>query len=249
MILLKIGGSVITDKAREMTVNDANVSMVARQIASAKVSQLVLIHGAGSFGHPQAAKYLSAGFTARGVWKTHAAVCELNVKIVDELQSKDVPALPVHPLDHVVVDQGRIVEFNLMALQLMLENGVIPVIHGDVVMDRSRHFSILSGDQLVNYLARTMRPQKTGMGTDVDGVLYHGRTIRHLTPTGFDGYRAEIGTSRSPDVTGGMLNKVSELIDLAKLGIPSRIFDATKEGNIARFLTDGHDIGTTVSAE
>ncbi len=248
MILLKIGGSVITDKARERTIKGARMSMVARQIADAKVSRLVLIHGAGSFGHPQAAKHLSGGFSARGIWKTHAAVCLLSTKLVNELQSKDVPALPIHPLDHIVVDQGRIVEFNLVALQLMLENGIVPVIHGDVVMDKSRRFSILSGDQLVSYLARVMRPQKTGMGTNVDGVIAKGRTVRHLTPANFETYRAEITSSSNIDVTGGMLQKVSELIDLAKLGIQSHIFDATKEGNIATFLDDGDDIGTTISA-
>jgi len=249
MILLKIGGSVLTDKARETTINEANMCMVAQQIANTRVSKLMLVHGAGSFGHPQAIKYLSEGFSAQGIWKTHAAVCLLNTIFIDELQSKNVPALPIHPLDHVIVDHGKIVEFNLVALQLMLENNVIPVIHGDVVMDRSRRFSILSGDQLVTHLARIMRPQKTGMGTDVDGIIYEGKTIRHLTPTDFERYRAGITGSGNIDVTGGMLHKVSELIDLAKLGIPSQIFDATKEGNIARFLAAGNDLGTTISAE
>ncbi|MGZ4931467.1 MAG: isopentenyl phosphate kinase [Halobacteriota archaeon] len=249
MILLKIGGSVITDKAREKTIKEANVCMVAQQIANTKVPKLMLVHGAGSFGHPQAIKYLSEGFSAQGIWKTHAAVCLLNTTLVNELQSKNVPALPVHPLDHVVVDRGKIVEFNLVALQLMLENNIVPVIHGDVVMDRSRRFSILSGDQLVSYLARMMLPQKTGVGTDVDGIIYKGKTIRHLTPANFERYRAGITGSDNMDVTGGMLRKVSELIDLAKLGIQSQIFDATKEGNIAKFLAAGDDLGTTISAE
>lgn len=248
MILLKIGGSVITDKAREATINEANVRMVARQIANTKVSKLTLVHGAGSFGHPQAIEYLSEGYSAQGIWKTHAAVCLLNTTLVNELQSKNVPALPIHPLDHVVVDHGKIVEFNLGALQLMLENNIVPVIHGDVVMDRSQRFSILSGDQLVSYLARVMRPQKIGMGTDVDGVLYKGKTIRHLTPADFEKYRAGITGSGNIDVTGGMLQKVSELIDLAKLGLQSQIFDATKDGNIATFLSSGNDLGTTISA-
>ncbi len=249
MILLKIGGSVITDKARETTIKDANLSMVTQQIANARGSKLILVHGAGSFGHPQAIKYLSRGFSAQGIWRTHAAVCLLNTTFVNELQSKNVPALPIHPLDHVVVDHGEIVEFNLGVLQLMLENNLTPVIHGDVVMDKSQRFNILSGDQLVSYLARLMRPQKIGMGTDVDGVIYEGKTIRHLTPADFERYRAEITGSSNVDVTGGMLKKVSELIDLAKQGVQSHIFDATKDGNITTFLSSRNDLGTIITAE
>ncbi len=249
MILLKIGGSVITDKAQETTIQGANLSMIAQQIANAKVSKLILIHGAGSFGHPQAIKYLSKGFSAQGIWKTHAAVCLLNTAFVNELQSNSVPALPVHPLDHVVVDDGQIVEFNLVALQLMLENNVVPVIHGDVVMDKSQRFNILSGDQLVSYLACMIRPQKIGVGTDVDGVIYEGKTIRHLTPADFERYRAGITGSSNIDVTGGMLQKVSELIDLARHGMRSQIFDATKDGNVTTFLSSHNDLGTTIAAE
>ncbi|MGZ4915488.1 MAG: isopentenyl phosphate kinase [Halobacteriota archaeon] len=249
MILLKIGGSVITDKAREATIKKTNVSEVAQQIANSRSSNLVLVHGAGSFGHPQAVKYLSEGFSALGVWKTHAAVCLLNTRFVNALQSENVPALPIHPLDHVVVSHGKIVEFSMVALQLMLENDIVPVIHGDVVMDKSRRFSILSGDQLITYLARIMRPHKIGVGTDVDGVLYKGKTIRHLTPVSFETYRAGITGSDNIDVTGGMLRKVSELIDLAKLGIESQVFDATKEGNITRFFAEGTNLGTIIAAK
>lgn len=249
MILLKIGGSVITDKAREATIKKTAISEVARQIANSRITNLVLIHGAGSFGHPQAVKYLSQGFSAPGLWKTHAAVCLLNTRFINALQSENVPALPIHPLGHVVVNHGKIAAFSTAALQLMLENNIIPVLHGDVVMDKSRRFSILSGDQIMTYLARIMQPHKIGMGTDVDGVLYEGKTIRHLTPVGFETYRAGITGSDNIDVTGGMLRKVSELIDLAKLGVESHVFDATKKGNITRFLVAGTNLGTTIAAK
>jgi len=49
VILLKIGGSVLTDKGRESTLREDNLRMVARQIAEAESSALVLVHGAGSF--------------------------------------------------------------------------------------------------------------------------------------------------------------------------------------------------------
>ena len=248
VILLKIGGSVLTDKAREATIKKHNMRIVAKQIASAKVSKLILVHGAGSFGHPQALRYLSDGFNAEGIWKTHAAVSLLNTAFIEELHSENVPALPIHPLDSVVTDQGRIRHFEPYALQLMLESGITPVLHGDVVMDRSDRFSILSGDQIIAYLARKIRPEKLGLGTDVEGVFYKGKKLSHLNAAEFENCLDEIAGSSNVDVTGGMLHKVSELVDIAKLGVRSQIFDATLDGNITKFLASSDDLGTIIEA-
>src|SRR5450759_1915730 len=75
--------------------------MVAQQIANAKRDDLVLVHGAGSFGHPQAAAYLSKGRSISDAWKTHRAVSSLNTLFINELHSQRVPALPIHPLDSI----------------------------------------------------------------------------------------------------------------------------------------------------
>lgn len=249
IILLKIGGSVLTDKGRESTLREDNLHMVARQIADAKSSRLILVHGAGSFGHPQVVKYLSKGLSASGMWKTHCAVRSLNTAFVDELQSQQAAALPVHPLNNVTLDAGRIAHFDTYALELMLSNGIIPVLHGDVVMDRLDGFNVLSGDQIVAFLALKMRPKKVGVGTDVDGVIYQNRKLNHLGPDELEKYREGILGSNSTDVTGGMLHKVVELLEIAKSGIQSEIFNAAHDGNITKFLTSHQDVGTTISTD
>ncbi|MGA7076488.1 MAG: isopentenyl phosphate kinase [Halobacteriota archaeon] len=247
MILLKIGGSVLTNKARASTMRKDYLRMVARQIADAKRSNLVLVHGAGSFGHPQAATYLSKGLSVSSLWKTHRAVSSLNTRFINELHSQSVPALPIHPLDSVVLDAGRIAHFDTTALDLMLENNIIPVLHGDIVMDSADGFNILSGDQIIGFLAQRMRPEKIGIGTDVDGIMYKGEKIGHLNASEFEKYRKEIVGSSVVDVTGGMLRKVSELVDIAKSGIQSEIFNATRDGNVAKFLMSYQEVGTTIS--
>lgn len=247
MILLKIGGSVLTDKARASTVRKGCLRIVARQIADAKRSNLVLVHGAGSFGHPQAATYLSKGPSVSGLWKTHRAVSSLNTRFINELHSQSVPALPIHPLDSVALDAGRIAHFDMTALDLMLENNIIPVLHGDVVMDSADGFNILSGDRIIGFLAQRMRPEKIGIGTDVDGIMYKGEKIGHLNASEFEKYRKEIVGSSVVDVTGGMLRKVSELVEIAKSGIQSEIFNATRDGNVAKFLMSHQEVGTTIS--
>jgi len=246
-ILLKIGGSVLTNKGRESTLREDNVRMVARQIADAKSSRLILVHGAGSFGHPQVVKYLSKGLSASGMWKTHCAARSLNTAFIDELQSQGAAALPIHPLNTVTLDAGKITHFDTNALDLMLNNNIIPVIHGDVVMDRLAGFNVLSGDQIVAFLALKMRPKKIGVGTDVDGIMYQNRKLNHLTPGELEKYRDGILGSGYTDVTGGMLQKVVELLEIAKSGIRSEIFNAAYDGNITKFLTSHQDVGTTIS--
>jgi isopentenyl phosphate kinase len=183
------------------------------------------------------------------MWKTHCAVRSLNTAFIDELQSQSAAALPIHPLNSVTLDAGRITHFDTNALELMLNNNIIPVLHGDVVMDRLDGFSILSGDQIIAFLARKMLPKKIGVGTDVDGIMYRDKKLNHLSPGELEKYRDGILGSKSTDVTGGMLHKVVELLEIAKSGIQSEIFNATYDGNIIKFLTSHQDVGTTISAK
>jgi isopentenyl phosphate kinase len=131
----------------------------------------------------------------------------------------------------------------------MLRNGIVPVIHGDVALDNSENYNILSGDQILAFLAQKMRPEKIGIGTDVDGIIFKGKTIGYLNADEFAKYRQEIVGSSAIDVTGGMLRKVSELVEIAKLGIQSEIFNAARDGNVAKFLTSNEKIGTSICAK
>jgi isopentenyl phosphate kinase len=239
----------LTDKARASTVRKDCVRMVAQQIANAKRADLVLVHGSGSFGHPQAAAYLSKGRSVSDVWKTHRAVSSLNTKFINELHSQSVPALPIHPLDSITLNAGRIAHFDMTVLGLMLENDTIPVLHGDIVIDSADGFNILSGDQIIAFLAQRMQPERIGIGTDVEGIIYNGEKISHLNASEFENYRKEIVGSSVVDVTGGMLRKVSELVEIAKAGIQSEIFNATRDGNIAQFLMSNQQVGTIISME
>jgi isopentenyl phosphate kinase len=107
-------------------------------------------------------------------------------------------------------------------------------------MDGVKGVSIISGDQLVVYLARALRFGRIGLATDVPGVLDGDRVIPVITvcSAGTLPFRA----SRHTDVTGGMEGKVRELIDLAREGTSSAIFHVDRLGD---FL-DGKPTGGTV---
>ena len=249
-VILKIGGSVITEKGSESKARRDEIDRISQEIARFKAEAditLILVHGAGSFGHPQAMKWVNEGFNARGAYLTHRSVKELNSMVLDSLTGAGVHALPVHPLSSCILENGKIVEFQTGQIKLMLERGVVPVLHGDVVMDRIRGASVLSGDRIIPYLAPAMNASKIGAGSDVDGVLDNkGAVIKKITPQSFVDIKQHISGSGSTDVTGGMLGKVSELLELSKSGINSRIFNASRKGMVSKFLYS-EDIGTLIA--
>jgi isopentenyl phosphate kinase len=94
--LVKLGGAAITHKATLETPNSEVISSVARHLADAFRSSagMVVVHGAGSFGHSQAAQHGVKGGWGRGPideWarkgfaETRASVCKLNALVVEAL--------------------------------------------------------------------------------------------------------------------------------------------------------------------
>lgn len=244
--ILKLGGSIITDKGRLATARLDQISRIAHEISGSE-DQMVLVHGAGSFGHIHARNFgLPERFSGEGMLKTHLSVSDLNRIVVEALHDAGVDALPVHPLSSVVLRDGRIHLMSTEAITEMLRRGVVPVLHGDVAMDVSRGAGIVSGDQLVSYMARRLRAGMVAMGTDVDGVMIEGRVLSRITPEEMHSLESHLLPARGVDVTGGMRGKLAELVELAQIGIDSRIFNAGVAGNVRRVLS-GERIGTLIT--
>ena len=250
LTILKIGGSVITEKGSVSVAKKYEIDRISQEIAAFKKEvklPIILVHGAGSFGHPQAIEHLSKGFNANGVYITHTSVKSLNSMVVDSLNKAGLNALPVHPLSSCLLENGNIVEFQTAQIKLMLERDIVPVLHGDVVMDRVLGAAVLSGDRIVPYLATVTAASGIGAGSNVDGVLDEkGEVIKKITPHSFVDIKKDIIGAKGPDVTGGMLGKVSELIELSKKGISSRVFNAAKKNIVSKFLY-GEDVGTLIT--
>lgn len=252
--ILKIGGSVLTDKNKVSVARPEAIGRIAREIGEIGSPGLILIHGAGSFGHHQAKEYrLNEGLndeSIKGILPTHNAVKSLNKMIVDALQMSGVDALPVHPLSNCTLNNGRIEHMCMAVIKRMLHSEIVPVLHGDVAMDAAKGVDILSGDQLVTYLARTLKADRVGIGTNVDGVLDgHGNVIKTITPANINEVKSLLSGSEGVDVTGGMYGKITELMTLAKSGVPSRVFNAEKPGNIIKFLKNDLTEGTFIRGE
>jgi len=248
LYVLKIGGSVLTEKGAERRARKETIKRIAGEIAlalSTAHKKLILVHGAGSYGHPQAKVYLESR-EVKDALITHECVKELNGMVVSSLMECGLNAMPIHPLSAVVSKGGKI-KYNIKEqIEMALEMGIIPVLHGDVILDENAGFRILSGDQLVVYVAKEFNAGRVGVGTDVSGVLNDtGEVIRKITPAEVE--ELSIDGSVHVDVTGGMKEKVFLLAKLAsENNVPSILFNAAKESNVLKFLTADENLFGTV---
>ena len=264
MIILKLGGSVITKKdAEEPLIDHHNLSRISSEIADSSYDGLIIVHGAGSFGHPSAKKYeIGSPVTdgedlARkklGFCITQSWVKKLNTLVCDNLREKGVLAVSIQPSSFIITKNKRIHSCNLDLINKYLELGFVPVIYGDVVpdLDESIKMCVLSGDQIINYLGENLKPTRVILGSDVDGIYtknpkkYDDAELMN-TVTSCDDLVAE--GSLNVDVTGGMNGKLTELIQLAQLGVESEIINAGKENFIKRALNNEKGIGTIIKSK
>jgi isopentenyl phosphate kinase len=247
-VILKLGGSILTDKSADCAINRESLCAIAVAVAEARTEGIVIIHGAGSCGHPEAKRYhLDEGAAAGktdGIYVTHRAVSGLNDAVVAAFRDQGVAAAGVHPLHVAVADKGRLLAFECRHLEKMLALGMVPVIHGDVVMDLSRGACIVSGDQLVRYIAAALSISRVGLATDVPGVLDGGCVVPEITRR--TAASLHIGDSMHTDVTGGMRGKIDELLGLADAGIGSDIFHVSR---VSDFLAKADHGGTRVRGD
>jgi len=251
LLILKLGGSVITDKTAGESgriLHDVLIA-IGRDLAESKKS-VIIVHGAGSYGHPQAAQYhIQQGVTlenAKGIYAVHAAVTELNTAVVAALRGAGLEAISVHPFHGMCAKDGILCEYPSSSLKEMCALGLVPVLHGDVVMDLTRGACIVSGDQLIRVFSQVLHVSRVGMITDVPGVLAaDGSVIPHISRANVDALlkSGTIGRSTGPDVTGGMRGKIEELLSLSDDGICSTLFSRTQ---LRAFLRNETHEGTTI---
>ena len=240
--VLKLGGSVVTEKDNPEQVDEAALARTADAIAGSEVERLVVVHGGGSFGHHHAATHgvtTTQGTHDPGaVADIHGAMKTLNRRVVDALLARDVAAVPVHPLSvGARDDEGRLSRPSDSVATLLAE-GFVPVLHGDLVAHRGKGTTVVSGDELVTSLAGSLDAERVGMCSTVPGVLdTEGEVIPHIEA--FEDAAAALGGSDATDVTGGMAAKVRALLTL---GAPAFVFGPDELG---AFLA-GADAGTRI---
>lgn len=256
LVLIKLGGSVITDKSRPFTAKKSVIKRLALEIKRAKNSlgntDLIIGHGSGSFGHTIAAKYQTQkGIincnSIKGFCLTSETAVDINRIVLKEFLQTGLNVVSFSPMSFVY---SKNIFLNPIKQSINLE--FIPLIYGDVVFDIDRGFTIYSCERILDILARKLsrnyKSVRIIQAGDTDGVYdKNGRTIAGITPRNFQKVKKWIGGSGLTDVTGGMIHKVKEALLLGKeYNLTTLVINGNKKGNLLSAITGSEVVGTKI---
>lgn len=260
MIFLKLGGSLITDKAKLETPRLEVMKRLAKEIHTSMEEKpdlrLLLGHGAGSFGHRAAAKHgTHLGASGREAWLGFAEVWyaahRLHQLLLEALRAEGLPAISFPPSASAASRDGEIISMAVEPIRRCLDAGLLPVIFGDVAFDATRGATILSTEKLFAYLGSHLRPSlllyaglEPGVWADFPrkNRLLDEVSQRDLASIHLDG-------AAGTDVTGGMAGKVRHALSMARTlpGLEVRIFSGEATDAVRTALM-GSPVGTLVRA-
>ena len=169
ILLLKLGGSLITDKTSPRTLRPDTLARVVEEISSAYQEQpslkMILGHGAGSFAHVSAKHHNTRqGVKTPAEWRGFAEVwwdaSTLNRYVMEALRAAGLPALSLPASASVTAQDGKVLNWDLGPLRAALSAGLLPVIYGDVIFDTHLGGTILSTEDLFAHLARQFRSRR-----------------------------------------------------------------------------------------
>ncbi len=259
-LLIKLGGSLLTDKERPETPYPERIERLAREIAEAREAaeangeRIVLGHGSGSFGHVAAA---AAGLGVGpldpsglgGASRTQERAAALHLLVLEALRAAGLAPFSFAPSSFLLAEGGVAIDRFLAPIAHALRLGLLPVVYGDVVVDRAWGASIASTEAVLAEIAEI----KTGLpaqGIEISRALWLGETDGVYDSAGETIPRlsrledAAIGAARGTDVTGGMRLRLDTCLTLARRGIPSTILDGRLPGRLAAAIR-GEDVPGT----
>lgn len=264
LTLIKLGGSIITNKSKPYTTRPEVIERLAKEIAEIRrikpSLRFILGNGAGSFGHSSAKKYgtidgLSDEVGRLGYALVQNDAAKLNRIIVESLLNENLPAMGLQSSAIYLAKNKKVVSENYQTLEEALKNNLIPVLYGDAVLDTQIGSTILSTDTIIQKLAEYLTSQQNYQIdsvihlTDVSGVLdSQGQVISEINSNNFEEIQTHLRLpNASTDVTGGMSFKVQEMLELAKKDVDSWIISGLQPNNLSQIILEKKAAGTRIS--
>lgn len=259
LYFIKIGGSAITDLSKPNTLSSGPVTIASllqefKDVYASGGFDVIIGHGSGSFAHVPAKKYrinegLAYSDSRVGAAITHLTAKELNTIFVNEGLKLGLPLYPFSP-GHFSFSDGTGLAGFCGHISEAIEKGFIPVVHGDVVIDRERGVSIASTEAVFDFISRSITPSKILYGSDTDGVFTADpkidKSAKHIAVIDSSNIGSALqntGASKSRvDVTGGMATKLAKLYETCRLtGAEGYIFNITRPGALKAMLSGNAD--------
>ena len=248
LILIKLGGSVITFKEKPLAANFEAIRRISYVLASIK-TPIILIHGGGSFGHYWSVKYNMHSkpdqYDSHGVSIVHESMIALNQIIVDSMVKVGMNPYTVIP-SMFIYDSKPIIK-KIKELKSIVESSVIPITFGDVIYVENKMYSILSGDVLMSLLSKFLRPSKVIFTLNVDGI-YKDMRKREVLKELKNNNSVRVSKVMQ-DVTGGMRRKVAEALKISDIGIDVMMVNGLKPERIINAISGTGFEGTLVKGK
>lgn len=246
--LIKLGGSLITDKTKLNSFNPDNVKKLFMDLSkfyNPDKHRLIIGNGAGANTHYLAKKYdtINGIKSKRGIGhclvkesalRHHSWLNEIGVKA-------NLPLFSFSGSSFLLSEKGKVKNSYFSTLLSCLQNGLVPHVYGDVVFDKTLGLTIFSTEKIFIWLCQNLL--KNGFSRinvyflgDTNGVLDGKKnTIKVLKSSNLNKYRSFVKKSQGFDVTGGMLAKVDSALYLAKLGC--QVYIGNGRSFKAKYLT------------
>lgn len=260
--MLKIGGSVLTDKKTPDTINFDIIDQIAaniKKIYDKPELKFALVTGVGNVGHRAVAqsgahKGDNGSIKRRvGLVKAQIAVNNLRNIVLEALERHKVPVFQFYTSSIAIADKMRIKEMYFNSVEEFLKNNIIPITSGDVIPDKTLGYSVMSGDIALQQMVNRWHPKIIVYGTNVAGVYnddpQENPAAELLTDIKFDeidDVLNDITQGKNIDVSGAMKGKFYAIKSILKSNPSStvHIFDCTQPKNLLKIIA-GEDFPHT----
>lgn len=257
-VVIKLGGGLITDKGSMKKFDSDSVERIADSISSIVEMgvPVVIVHGAGSFGHLLAKEWsISEGLDRKIaeeqrmiVDQIRSDMRELNKLVIDRFSDSELESEGLPPSEWAIGTgpgfQGDITNFERVV------EAPLPITFGDVVNTNDElEFGILSGDDLMVRLSKELEVSHCiFLIGDADGVLSGPPNQEGSSLISRLGAEEEIeGPHYSEiDVTGGIGLKIDRARKIASDVEEVWILDGRCPERVIELLSTGETRGTKI---
>lgn len=242
MILIKLGGSIITNKEKPLSPRRKNIDSLTKSLK--KIGEpTIIVHGGGSYGHYWSVKYdmhtKEKKYDLRGVAIIKNSMIELNKIILESFLKNKLSPYCLPPTDFM--SGNKPITKKVKEIEKIAKSGMIPVTYGDALWFGQNKTYILSGDKIMTHIAKILKPRLTIFALNEDGVysdLKSKKLIYELKDE-----RPSISENKM-DVTGGMTRKIEEASKIAKMRMNVFFVNGNKPDRIVKAIKNNKFEGT-----
>ena len=242
MILIKLGGSIITNKEKPLSPRKKTINKIVQSFKKINES-FVVVHGGGSYGHYWSVKYdmhtKPAQYDLRGVSIVKNSMIELNKIILDSFLKNKLNPYCLPPTDFM--DSNRPIRNKITQIGKIANAGLIPITFGDALWHENKKSYILSGDKIMSIIANVLRPRLAIFILNEDGVYSNYKTKELIEE--FSNQKIKYNKI-SMDVTGGITRKINEAIKISKMGLKVFFVNGNKPNRIENAINKKKFEGT-----